>query len=432
LSALNATHAPARRSWIESANAPAAAFPVQNLPFGTFRRRTGGDTPRAGTAIGDQILDLAAAHRAGLIDGPAGAACTEPTLNRLMALGAAAWSRLRGQISAALSADAPRRAELLVPMAEAALALPAAIGDYTDFFASIFHATNTGSMFRPDSPLFPNFKYVPIAYHGRASSIVVGGTPVKRPHGQAKSPSDAEPRFGPSRNLDYECELGFFIGPGNALGTPVPVAEAGARIFGFCLLNDWSARDIQGWEYQPLGPFLGKSFSTSISPWVVTAEALAPFRLPAFARLAGDPAPLPHLLDAADAASGGLDIAVEVLIETARMRTEGAAPVRLSLGNARDSYWTVAQMVAHHTSNGCNLNPGDLCATGTLSGKDKSSFGSILELAWRGSQPIALPNGESRRFVEDGDAIILRGRCSRPGAVSIGFGECRGVVEPAS
>ncbi len=430
MSGVNATHDPARRSWVDSANAADAAFPVQNLPFGIFRRRAGHDAPRAGTAIGDRILDLAAAQHAGVIDGPAAAVCTEPTLNSLMALGAAEWSRLRGQISAALSADAPKRPELLVPMADAALQLPAAIGDYTDFFASIFHATNTGSMFRPDSPLFPNFMTVPIAYHGRASSIVVSGTPVRRPHGQAKTPADAEPRFGPSRNLDYECELGFFIGPGNPLGTPVPIGQAGGRIFGFCLLNDWSARDIQGWEYQPLGPFLGKSFSTTISPWVVTAEALAPFRLPAFERPAGNPPPMSHLHDATDQAAGGLDIAVEVLIETARMRQDGAAPVRLSLGNARDVYWTVAQMVAHHTSNGCNLNPGDLCATGTLSGKDKSSFGSILELAWRGTQPIALPNGETRRFVEDGDAIILRARCARPGAVSIGFGECRGVVEP--
>lgn len=430
MSAVNATHDPARRSWVDSANAPDAAFPVQNLPFGIFHRR--GEAPRAGTAIGDQILDLAAARRAGLIDGPASEACEAPTLNRLMALGAAEWSRLRGQISAALSSDAPKRPELLVAMAGATMALPAAIGDYTDFFASIFHATNTGSMFRPDSPLFPNFKYLPIAYHGRASSVVIGGTPVRRPRGQAKGPDDEVPRFGPSRSLDYECELGFFIGPGNPLGTPVPVAEAGARIFGFCLLNDWSARDIQGWEYQPLGPFLGKSFCTSISPWIVTAEALAPFRAPAFARAYGEPGPMPHLFDRADQTAGGLDIEVEVLIETARMRADGAAPARLSLGNARDCYWTVAQMAAHHSSNGCNLNPGDLCATGTLSGKDKSAFGSILELAWRGTQPIALPNGETRRFVEDGDAIILRGRCARPGAVSIGFGECRGVVEPAA
>ncbi|MBV8167672.1 MAG: fumarylacetoacetase, partial [Alphaproteobacteria bacterium] len=329
--------------------------------------------------------------------------------------------------------DCRRRAnDLLVPMADATLELPAAVGDYTDFFTSIYHATNAGRMFRPENPLQPNFKYVPVAYHSRASSVVVSGTPVRRPHGQAKAPADTAPRFGPSRNLDYECELGFFIGPGNPLGQPVPIGQAGARIFGFCLLNDWSARDIQGWEYQPLGPFLGKSFATTISPWVVTAEALAPFRLPAFERPAGNPPPMAHLHDAADQAAGGLDIAVEVLIETARMRQEHAAPVRLSLGNARDVYWTVAQMVAHHTSNGCNLNPGDLCATGTLSGKDKSSFGSILELAWRGTQPIALPNGESRRFVEDGDAIILRARCARPGAVSIGFGECRGVVEPAA
>jgi fumarylacetoacetase len=273
---------------------------------------------------------------------------------------------------------------------------------------------------------------VPVAYHGRASSVVVGGTPVRRPHGQAKGADDPAPRFGPSRNLDYECELGFFIGTGNPLGEPVPVGRAGEHVFGFCLLNDWSARDIQGWESQPLGPFLGKSFATTISPWIVTTEALAPFRVPAFARADGDPAPLPYLASPAEHASGGLDIDMEVLIATARMRQENAAPVRLSLSNARDLYWTIGQMVAHHTSNGCNLRPGDLCGSGTVSGEAKSAYGSILELAWRGTQPVTLPNGEVRRFVEDGDEIILSARCTRDGAVPIGFGECRGIVEPAA
>ena len=439
MSALNQTHDPQLRSWVEQANASATPFPIQNLPFGIFRRRAGGEAARTGVAIGDQILDLAAARRAGLIEGRAADAGGEPTLNRLMALGAADWSRLRKQISDCLATDGERAedcrrraAELLVPMDDAALELPAAIGDYTDFFTSIYHATNTGSMFRPDNPLMPNFKYVPVAYHGRASSVVVSGTQVRRPRGQARGATDPVPRFGPSRNLDYECELGFFIGPGNKLGEPVPIERAGERIFGFCLLNDWSARDIQGWESQPLGPFLGKSFCTTISPWIVTAEALAPFRTRAFVRAEGEPPPLPHLASAAESESGGLDIDMEVLIATSRMRQENAAPVRLSLSNARDLYWTVAQMVAHHSSNGCNLRSGDLCGSGTISGKDKSEFGSILELAWRGTQPISLPNGEVRRFLEDGDEIILRARCARDGAVPIGFGDCRGIVEPAA
>jgi fumarylacetoacetase len=439
MSAPNQTHDPARRSWVEAANARDAAFPVQNLPLGIFRRTAGGDAPRVGSAIGDQILDLAAARRAGLIDGRAADATGEPTLNRLMALGSADWSRLRREIFDCLAADGDRAddcrrraGELLVPMADATLELPAAIGDYTDFFTSIYHATNTGSMSRPDNPLMPNFKYLPVAYHGRASSVVVSGSPVRRPHGQARGPNEPAPQFGPARRLDYECELGFFIGTGNKLGEPVPISRAGEHIFGFCLLNDWSARDIQFWEYQPLGPFLGKSFSTTISPWVVTAEALAPFRCPAFARADGDPAPLPHLASAEETARGGFDITMEVWIETARMRQDGAAPVRLSRSNANDCYWTVAQMIAHHSSNGCNLRPGDLCGTGTVSGKDKGSLGCILELTWGGTQPITLPNGEERRFLEDGDAIILRAHCARDGAVSIGFGECRGVVQPSA
>jgi fumarylacetoacetase len=438
MSALNQTHDPQRRSWVEPANARDTAFPVQNLPFGVFRRKIGHEAPRAGTAIGDQILDLAAARRAGLIDGRAADACGEPTLNRLMAFGPADWTRLRQQISDCLATDGERAddcrraaGELLVPMTDAAMALPAEIGDYTDFFTSIYHATNTGTMFRPDSPLMPNFKYVPTAYHSRASSVVVSGTPIKRPNGQSRGPNDPAPRFGASRLLDYECELGFLIGAGNRLGEPIPMTRAADHIFGFCLLNDWSARDIQGWEGQPLGPFLGKSFSTTISPWVVTAEALAPFRCPAFARPDGDPPPLPHLALKSDIESGGLDIVMEVWLLTARMRVAGDAPVRLSRSNANDCYWTVAQMVAHHTSNGCNLRPGDLCGSGTVSGADKGSLGCMLELTWRGTQPLTLPNGEERRFLEDGDELMLRAHCARAGAVSIGFGDCRGVIEPA-
>lgn len=438
MSALNQTHDPKRRSWVEAANAADAEFPIQNLPFGIFKRRGAGEAPRAGVAIGQQILDLAAARQAGLITGPAADACDEAQLNRLMGLGPTAWSGLRAQISDLLATEGKRVEDLrkraddfLMPIAAAELELPAAIGDYTDFFASIFHATNTGSMFRPDNPLFPNYKYVPVAYHGRASSVVPSGRPVRRPVGQARDPNLEVPRYGPSRNLDYEAELGFFVGPGNALGEPVPIDRAPDHIFGFCILNDWSARDMQAWEYQPLGPFLAKSFATTISPWIVTAEALAPFRSRAFTRPAGDPAPLPHLFAPADDERGGLDIVMEVAIATPRMRQEGVAPFRLSQGNMRDSYWTVAQMLTHHTSNGCNLRPGDLIGTGTMSGKDKSSFGSLLELTWRGSQPLTLPNGETRRFIEDGDEIIMRARCVRDGAVSIGFGECRAIIEPA-
>ena len=431
---LDETHDPARRSLVSSANAPGCDFPIQNLPFGVFRPATGPPL-RVGVAIGDQILDVAAAaSRFHGLAAEAAQSCMAPHLNALMSLGPRAWSALRLALSRSLSTEHGDKSieQYLTAMAQAEIGLPVAIGDFTDFFASIFHASNAGRLFRPDNPLMPNYKYVPVAYHSRASSVVVSGTTVRRPSGQAKGADDPAPRFGPSRNLDYECELGFFIGTGNALGEPVPVGRAGEHVFGFCLLNDWSARDIQGWESQPLGPFLGKSFATTISPWIVTMEALAPFRVPAFARAEGDPTPLPYLDSPAEHASGGFDIDMEVLIATARMRQANVAPARLSLSNARDLYWTIAQMVAHHTSNGCNLRPGDLCGSGTVSGRDPSAYGSILELAWRGTKPITLPNGEVRRFLEDGDEIILTARCARAGAASIGFGECRGIVEPAA
>jgi fumarylacetoacetase len=306
--------------------------------------------------------------------------------------------------------------------------LPAAVGDYTDFYASVFHATNVGQMLRPDNPLLPNYKWVPIGYHGRASSLVVSGTEVARPQGQTEPGEDGVPRFGPSRALDYELEVAAFLGPGNALGQPVPIAEADGQIFGLVLLNDWSARDVQKWEYQPLGPFLAKSFATSISPWVVTAEALAPFRAPAFARPAGDPQPLPYLSHPEDRERGGIDLRLEVLLATKAMREKSQPPVRVSHGNLRDVYWTFAQMVAHHSSNGCNLRPGDLIASGTVSGPAKENRGSLIELTWRGKDPLTLPSGEERRFLEDGDEVVLRGRCEREGFASIGFGECRGVV----
>jgi fumarylacetoacetase len=321
-------------------------------------------------------------------------------------------------------------ANVLVPRADAQMQLPATVGDYTDFYASLFHATNVGKMLRPDNPLLPNYKWVPIGYHGRAASLVVSGTAVKRPSGQTETPG-GPPGFGPSRHLDYELEVGAFLGPGNALGEPVPLAEAEGRIFGLCLVNDWSARDLQKWEYQPLGPFLAKSFATSVSPWVVTLEALAPYRVPAFARPGGDPRPLPYLTCEENEAHGGIDLRLEVLLSSRAMREKGLPPLTVSRSNLRDLYWTLAQMVAHHTSHGCNLRPGDLVASGTVSGPEEEARGCLLERTWRGAEPLALPSGEERRFLEDADEVILRGHCAREGFARIGFGECRGTVAGA-
>ena len=438
--AINESHDPQLRSWVDAANQPGADFPIQNLPFGVFRRALTPEPPRVGVAIGDQILDLRLCHRAGFFDGDlaaAGEACTEASLNRLMALGAAARSQLRRRISELLREDKRRSYQKVVepclaPVAEAVMELPAAVGDYTDFYASIFHATNVGSMFRPDEPLLPNYKYVPIGYHGRSSSIVKSGTPVKRPSGQSKPESAPEPVFRPSRRLDYELEMGFFIGAGNALGTPIPTTAAEDHLFGACLLNDWSARDIQAWEYQPLGPFLAKNFATTISPWVVTLDALEPFRAPAFIRPDGDPDPLPYLDDARERERGAFDIRLEVSLSTEAMRGARIAPFVLSRNNLRQLYWTPAQLVAHHTSGGCNLRPGDLLGTGTVSGPTRESRGCFLELAWRGTQPITLPTGETRSFLEDGDEVIFRGWCEKEGWARIGFGECRGLIVPSA
>ena len=434
------THDPKRKSWVEEANAADAEFPMQNLPFGVFS--PGGEAPRGGLAIGQRIFDLGAAVAAGLFDGvalEAAQAASGPALNPLMALGARHWTALRQRVFDLLDADGKERQrvaaleeKLLVAMKDARMHLPARIGGYTDFFASSYHASNTGRMMRPDNPdpLLPNYCWIPIAYHGRASSIRASGAPVRRPNGQRLPPSGS-PMFGPSQSLDYELEVGAFMGPGNALGRAIPIAEAGARVFGLCLLNDWSARDMQGWEYQPLGPFLAKNFATSISPWIVTMDALAPFRVSALERPDGDPKPLPYLFNERDQLGGGFAIELDVLIETEKMRRAGAKPHRLSRGNMRDLYWTVAQMVTHHSSNGCNLEPGDLFGSGTLSGPEPASYGSLLELSWRGSKPVALPNGETRRFLEDGDEVIFHARARREGFVAIGFGECRARVEPA-
>lgn len=420
-------------SFWESANSADTDFPLQNLPVGVFRSHPSS----IGVAIGDRILDLRRAARAGLLAGLTTAtieACSANLLNPLMALGPVSWSPLRERLIELLRNGSPRRTAVeaaLLPMHEAEMLVPAAIGDYTDFYASIQHATNVGRLFRPDNPLLPNYKYVPIGYHGRASSIVISGTPVQRPHGQMKDPSAGTPAFGPTRSLDYELEVGFFAGPGNPLGRPIPIAEAESHIFGLCLVNDWSARDMQAWEYQPLGPFLAKNFATSISPWIVTMEALAPFRVPAYPRPAGDPEPLPYLAAEVDRQRGGIDLTLEVHIRSLRMRERGTAPVRLSRGNLRNLYWTPAQLLTHHASNGCNLQPGDLLASGTVSGPQPDERGCLLELTERGAKPFRLPAGELRKFLEDGDEIILHGYCEREGHPRIGFGECRGIVAAA-
>ena len=432
------THDPERRSWVESAHDPATDFPIQNLPLGVFAPRGAGAPPRVGMAIGDRILDLSVCAAERVFTGRAAEAaerCASTTLNALMAAGAGAWRALRAESSAFLAEDGEgyehfkRLGErLLVPMESAEMFLPAATGDYTDFYASVHHATNVGSMFRPDNPLLPNYKYVPIGYHGRASSLVASGTPIHRPAGQRKAPDEDGPVFGPSRLLDYEAELGMFVGTGNALGDSIPIAHAGEHLFGVCLVNDWSARDIQAWEYQPLGPFLGKSFATTVAPWVVTMEALAPYRQPAFVRPEGDPSPLPYLTDNDDQRAGAIDITIEVWLRTPAMRARGADAVRLSSASFAGMYWTAAQMLAHHASNGCNMRPGDLLASGTISGPGEDSRGCLLELTWRGSAPVQLPDGESRKFLEDGDEVIMRGFCERSGYARIGLGECTGQI----
>jgi len=433
---LNETHDPALRSWVASANQPGCDFPIQNLPFAVFRRKGAGEAWRCGVAIGDQVLDLAAVARAGVLQGVAAEAAqagAQDKLNALMALGPQAWSALRQALSAALREGSAAQAALqpcMVPQAVAEYDVPARIGDYTDFYTSVHHATNIGKQFRPDNPLLPNYKWVPIGYHGRVSSIGVSGQRFHRPLGQTKGKGDV-PVFGPSQRLDYELELGVFVGAGNPLGRPLGMAQAEDDWFGMVLLNDWSARDLQAWEYQPLGPFLAKNFATTISPWVVTQEALAPFRVP-HQRPAGDPQPLPYLDAPANRERGAIDIELEVLLHTPAMRERGLPSQRLSRSNFRDAYWTVAQMLAHHSSNGCNLQPGDLLGSGTQSGPGEGEGGSLLELTLGGKQPITLPDGSTRRFLEDGDTVVMRARCQRPGARAIGFGACAGTVLPAA
>lgn len=430
---IDVTHDPRRQSWVESANGH-PDFPIQNLPFVIFD--AGGGLPRGGVAIGEEIFDLGQACAAGLFSGDAAdaaEAAAGSALNPLFALGARQRQALRAALSDLLAADGParRRVEPMRPVllhkrADSRLHLPARIGDYTDFFAGIHHATNAGRLLRPDDPLFPNYKHMPIGYHGRASSVVASGAFIPRPSGQRKRSSETVPTFGPSLYLDYELELGIFIGPGNLHGVPIPIAEAEQHISGVCLLNDWSARDIQAWEFQPLGPFLAKSFATTISPFVVTPEALAPFRIPQQRRAEGDP----HLLEYLRSTGGddAFDITLEVLIHTASMQAEGKPPQRLGLSNARHLYWTMGQMIAHHSCGGCNLKPGDLIGTGTISAPTADGLGSLLELTEGGRKPVTLASGETRRFLEDGDEVIMRASCAREGFVPIGFGECRDTV----
>jgi fumarylacetoacetase len=437
MNGVDATHDPALTSWVTSANVPGGDFPIQNLPFGVFRRAGSSEPFRGGVAIGDQVLDLAALHGLSIVSGRAAealAACVRPRLNEFMALGRAASGALRAALSTALksgSSLAQPLASALVPQSAAEHRVPADIGDYTDFYASIHHATAVGRLMRPDNPLLPNYKWVPIAYHGRASSIGISGQSFVRPRGQLLPAGASVPTLGPTRRLDYELEVGIFVGRGNPLGDPVPLEEAEEHVFGLCLLNDWSARDLQAWEYQPLGPFLAKNFATTLSPWVVTLEALAPFRAP-WSRPPAEPAPLAYLDGAAARAAGAFDLALGVWLETASMRAAGVPAQQLSQSSFRDSWWTVGQMLTHHTVNGCNLAPGDLFGSGTQSGPQPEQAGSLLELTHGGRQALELADGETRTFLEDGDRVILRGWCERAPYVRIGFGEAAGTVRPAA
>ncbi len=431
------THDPSRTSWIESANAPGADFPVQNLPFGVFSTPAD-ESPRIGVAIGDQVLDLRAAIDAGLLDEldpETRCALHAPSLNMFMALGRDAWVATRSVVSTLLDASCPtvrdsdeRRRAMVVPIAEARMHVPAQIGDYTDFYASLHHATNVGSMFRPDNPLMPNWKHLPVGYHGRASSVVIDGTPVRRPKGQTKADDAALPEYGPCRLLDYEMEMGFYVGPGNELGSPIAMGSARDHLFGLSLVNDWSARDVQKWEYQPLGPFNAKNFATTVSPWVVTLEALEPYRVDGPPRSSDDPPTIDYLQPAE---AGAYHITVEVHLRSQAMREQDMPAMLISRGDFFDMYWTMSQMLVHHASTGCNMKPGDLLASGTISGPTDDSRGCLLERTWRGRDPLHLPDGTQRTFLQDGDEVILTGYAQREGAARIGLGRCRGIVLPA-
>lgn len=433
MTVLNETHDPTLSSWVASANLPGTDFPIQNLPFAIFRRKDSAETFRGGVAIGDQVFDLAALSSKNVLNGDAQQAllaASGSTLNDFMALGHTAWSSLRLALSRLLREDAKQQAitaQCLLDMEDVEYALPAHIGNYTDFYTSIHHATNVGKLFRPDNPLLPNYRWVPIGYHGRASSVVLSGHDVRRPQGQLMPPGAERPTLAPSKRLDFELELGLFVGTGNSLGTSIPMDQAEQHVFGICLLNDWSARDIQGWEYQPLGPFLSKSFATSISPWIVTLEALAPYRLP-FTRDADEPQPLPYLDSEHNRAAGAFDIQLKITLATPAMREAELPAHTICQTSYRHAYWTLAQLVTHHTVNGCNLQAGDLLGSGTLSGPEPHQLAAMLEITQGGKIPLILPNGEQRIFLEDGDQVTLRGWCAKKDAARIGFGECIGKV----
>jgi fumarylacetoacetase len=466
--AIDETHDETLRAWVASANTEDTEFPIQNLPFGVFRRREASgaaalvqrmetsrfvgaaqrfEDARVGVAIGDQIVDIGVAAALGVFDDAPDAdlvrdavvACEAWTLNPLMSLGRGPARALRVALSRALRIDGPDSARardladrILVPMSGVDLLMPVDVGDYTDFYASVHHATLVGSLFRPDNPLLPNYKWIPIGYHGRASSLVVSGTPIVRPTGQRKGPDEAMPSVGPSRALDYELELGVYVAGENAIGVPIPIGDAEAHLFGVSIVNDWSARDVQSWEYQPLGPFLGKNFATSVSPWVITMDALTPFRVPRTVRPSDDPAPLPYLDDARDRAAGGLEITLEVALRTPAMRASAYEPAVITRGSSAELYWTFAQMLAHHAMGGCFMRPGDLLASGTISGAAPDARGCLLELTKRGAEPLSLPNGESRKFLEDGDEVVMTAWAERPGFRRIGLGRCEGKIVPLS
>lgn len=433
---LNETHDKGLSSWVVSANSEATDFPIQNLPIAEFRTKGTDEAFRGGVAIGDKIVDLKALANKNLFSGlmqQALEVCSEAELNNFMAMGQEAWSTLRLELSRALRTGSELQSDVetcLVEQDSAEYKLPCVIGDYTDFYTSIYHATAVGSLFRPDNPLLPNYKWVPIGYHGRSSSIDVSGQAFHRPSGQTKAPDATEPSFGPCKRLDYELELGIYLGKGNELGDAIALDDADQHVFGFCLFNDWSARDLQAWEYQPLGPFLAKNFASTVSPWIVSNEALAPYRV-SWTRDEADPQPMAYLESEKNRDQGSIDIQLEVLLETETMRSKAEAPAQLSTSSFKHSYWTVAQMVAHHSVNGCNLKPGDFFGSGTQSGPNHEEAGSLLELSRGGKESIALPNGETRTFLQDGDNVIMRGFCAKEGYARIGFGEVSSLVLPA-
>jgi len=436
MSLINETHNINLTSWVESANVDNCDFPIQNLPFAEFRCKGSDEAFRGGVAIGDQVIDLAKLSKLNVLTGDAKTAAdaaSEATLNTFMGLGKQYWSALRLALSKALRAGSEHQQALsdtLVAQSDIEFSLPCRIGDYTDFYTSIYHATAVGSLFRPDNPLLPNYKWVPIGYHGRSSSIDVSGQTFHRPKGQTKAPDAEVPSFGPCKRLDYELELGIYLGKGNALGDAIAIENAENHVFGFCVFNDWSARDLQAWEYQPLGPFLAKNFASTVSPWIVTTEALAPYRT-SWTRDENDPQPMDYLESKANRDQGAFDIQMDVKIQTQKMRSEGHNPTRVSTSSFKHSYWTVAQMVTHHTVNGCNFMPGDMLGSGTQSGPTHEEAGSLLELSRGGKEKITLSNGEQRSFLEDGDNVIMRGWCEKEGYARIGFGSVESTVLPA-